>query len=131
MERDGEDLVACLPPRAASAGVARELVTWQLRDWKVEALCEDAALVITELVTNAVRHARCDLELRMVHMDGGIRLEVSDCSPRWLVPRRAGPNDETGRGLQLVDALSDRYGVEPDGDGKRVWVEMNDRAAVG
>ena len=122
--RVSDGLVVMLPPRPASAGVARELVTWQLRDWHIDDLCDDAALIITELVANAIRHARTDLELRMRHIQGGVRLEVRDGSSLMLQPRQAAASAENGRGLELVNALSARYGVESDEAGKRVWVEM-------
>jgi anti-sigma regulatory factor (Ser/Thr protein kinase) len=118
------DMVTLLPPRPSSACVAREVVAWQLREWHFESLCEDAAVIVTELISNAVRHAGTELELRLVHLPHGLRLEVSDGSQAPPMRRPAGSTDEGGRGLQLVDALSTRYGVEADGSGKRVWVEM-------
>lgn len=117
-------VTAVLPPQPTSAGVARELVTSQLRAWHVEALSDDAALVVTELVTNAVRYAGTDVELRITPIAGGVRLEVRDGSTRPLRPRSPELRDEGGRGLMLVDALAHRYGVEAEGNGKRVWVEM-------
>lgn len=117
-------LVTLLPSRLASAGVAREVVAWQLREWHVERLCDDAAVVVTELISNAVRHAATDVELTVVPIENGIRLEVRDGSARELHQRTSAKTDEGGRGLQLVDALADRYGVLPDGEGKRVWVEL-------
>ena len=120
-----DGIVTLLPPRPSSAGVAREVVAWQLREWHIEGLCEDAAVVVTELISNAVRHAATTVELKMVHLDNGVRLEVRDGSVRPLRLRPCGHTDEGGRGLHLVDALSTRHGVLPDGDGKRVWVEMS------
>jgi anti-sigma regulatory factor (Ser/Thr protein kinase) len=117
-------LVVVLPPCPSSARVARELVGNTLRDWRAEELCEDAALVITELVVNAIKHAQTDLELRMVHIDGGVRIEVRDGSTSLPTRRDATDVAENGRGLRLVDALAARYGVEPEQTGKRVWVEL-------
>lgn len=121
---EGESVVAVFPPRATSAGLARQLVSTQLKEWHVESIADDAALVVTELITNAVRYAGTDVELTLVPISGGVRLEVRDGSTRPLRPRRAGTSDEGGRGLLLVDALAHRYGVEAEGHGKRVWVEM-------
>ncbi|MCW2544477.1 MAG: hypothetical protein JWM40_2029 [Frankiales bacterium] len=118
------DMVTLLPPRPSSAGVARRVVACQLREWHFESLCEDAAVIVTELISNAVRHAGTELELRMVHLPHGLRLEVSDGSQAPPMRRPANDNDEGGRGLHLVDALSTRYGVDADDGGKRVWVEM-------
>ena len=117
-------LVAVLPPRASSASAAREIVTGRCAAWGLESLCDDAALVVTELVANAVRHAGTDIELRVQQILGGLRLEVRDGSTRPLRPRPALSSDEGGRGLMLVDALANRYGVAGEPEGKRVWVEL-------
>lgn len=123
MDRE-ECLVATLPPRPSSAGVARALVHRKLTDWHEDRLCDAAALVITELVANAVRHARTELQLRIVHLVNGVRLELADGSRLLPQPRRARRTDETGRGLELVGALSSRHGVDGDARGKRVWAEL-------
>jgi len=117
-------LEVTLPSVPESAGRARELVTSTCWQWGVGELADDIALVVTELVANAVRHAGTDLTLRLVRLDSGVRLEVADRSTRPLRPREAGLVDEGGRGLLLVDALSTRYGVETDSDGKLVWAEL-------
>ena len=117
-------VVAVLPPRAASAARARELVVAQCSAWGLQGLCDDAALVVTELVANAVRHAGTDIEISFTHLVSGLRLEVKDGSRRPLRHRTALSSDEGGRGLLLVDALSTRYGVVGEADGKRVWAEL-------
>jgi anti-sigma regulatory factor (Ser/Thr protein kinase) len=117
-------VVAVLPPRAASAARARELVIAQCTAWGFASLCDDVALVVTELVANAVRHAGTDIQISVTAITQGVRLEVRDGSTRPLRPRAALSSDEGGRGLLLVDALSNRYGVVGEPDGKRVWVEM-------
>ncbi|MFN2536646.1 MAG: ATP-binding protein [Mycobacteriales bacterium] len=119
-----DSIVAVLPPRAASAAQARELVIDRCCAWGLGTLCDDVALVVTELVANAVRHAGTDIEISIQHIDHGVRLEVKDGSTRPLRPRAALSSDEGGRGLLLVDALSNRYGVLGEPDGKRVWVEL-------
>lgn len=118
------DLSVVLPPCPSSARVARNMVGATLRDWDAEELCEDAALLVTELVVNAVKHAQTDLELRIVHIDGGVRIEVRDGSPSLPARRDATDVAENGRGLRIVDALAFRYGVETEDTGKRVWVEL-------
>lgn len=117
-------MVTLLPPRPSSAGVAREVVAWQLREWHFDSLCDDAAVVVTELISNAVRHANTELELTLIHLPDGLRLEVSDGSSARPVRRSASSIDEGGRGLHLVDALSTRHGVDAEDGGKRIWVEM-------
>jgi anti-sigma regulatory factor (Ser/Thr protein kinase) len=118
-------VVAVLPPRASSAARARELVTSQCRVWGLSSVCDDIALVVTELVANAVRHAGTDITVSIAPIPGGVRLEVRDGSRRPLRPRAALVSDEGGRGLLLVDALSTRYGVVGEPDGKMVWVELH------
>lgn len=119
-----ELLAAVLRPTTASAGIARELTVSWAHEWGVEALADDLALVVTELVANAVRHAGTDIEVRLFPLGDGVRLEVADNSTRSLRPRPATMMDEGGRGLLLVDALSARSGVDADACGKRVWAEL-------
>lgn len=120
----GDTVVAVLPPRSSSASRAREIVTAQCRAWGLEVLCDDIALIVTELVANAIRHAGTDIEIRVSPVTSGVRIEVKDGSVRPLRPRAALTSDEGGRGLLLVDALATRYGVVGEPDGKRVWVEL-------
>jgi len=117
-------VVDVLPPRPASAARARQLATSCCHDWAFDTLCDDVALVVTELVVNAIRHAGTDVTLRLVPITRGVRVEVLDESPRPLRPRSSATTDEGGRGLLLVDALSHRYGVEAETTGKRVWAEL-------
>ena len=82
---------------------------------------DDAVLVLSELVTNAMVHAAdgCTIEVR--HRDDMLRLEVRDRSPQAPVMRLVGPSDIGGRGLRVVDAVAEAWGWEPTADGKRVW----------
>ena len=123
-----EPFVAVLRPSTASAGIARELTVSRAHEWGVEALADDLALVVTELVANAVRHGGTDIEVRLFPLGDGVRLEVADSSTRPLRPRPATMMDEGGRGLLLVDALSTRYGVEAERNGKLVWAELQPEA---
>lgn len=117
-------VVAVLPPRPSSASAARRLVQRTCDEWGLHGLCDDISLIVTELVANAIRHAGTDIEITLLLRREGVRLEVHDGSTRPLRPRAALSSDEGGRGLLLVDALSTRYGVEGEPDGKRVWVEL-------
>jgi anti-sigma regulatory factor (Ser/Thr protein kinase) len=117
-------VVAVLAADPQSASQARALVMSFCAEHHVESLSDDLCLVATELVANALRHAGTDMTLRLDLIRGGVRLEVEDGSVRPLRPRPAGPSDEGGRGLLLVDALSSRYGVEGEAKGKRVWAEL-------
>jgi hypothetical protein len=73
-----------------------------------------------------VRHAGTPLTVRIMPIDRGIRLEVADDSTRGLRVRDARLLDEGGRGLFLVDALANRWGVDAHPVGKRVWAELQD-----
>jgi anti-sigma regulatory factor (Ser/Thr protein kinase) len=86
---------------------------------------DDIELLVSELVTNAVLHARSDARVTIELLDDRVRVTVADASP--IVPRLRdyGPAAVTGRGMLLVDRLSDQWGVDvDDGAGKRVWFEL-------
>ncbi|MBT2387187.1 ATP-binding protein [Streptomyces sp. ISL-11] len=102
-----------------------------------EPLAETLILLISELVTNAVVHTGCPAVLRMLFPDAGpaearsgtVRVEVADISSRPPRRRRAEGDDTGGRGLELVDGLADRWGWQAEGNGKRIWCEVDRRAA--
>lgn len=111
-----------LPPSVEAPGLARRM----LREVCATrpALYDDAALLVTELVSNAVRHAGTDVVVRAYLATDVLRLEVIDGSRRPVRARVAAHSEEGGRGLVLVDALADRWGVDARSDGKQVWVEL-------
>ncbi len=85
---------------------------------------EVAALLVTELVTNALLHARSGPEVT-ARLDGGrLRVEVTDDSPTPPVRHRRSPRTGTGLGMILVDELASAWGAEPAGTGKVVWFEL-------
>jgi anti-sigma regulatory factor (Ser/Thr protein kinase) len=112
-------------PRAARAFVTETLTAWDVQADEVEA----AKLVVSELVTNAVLHspesATISLDLRLT--DGAVRVLVTDGG--LAEPKRRAPPDastaESGRGVRLFDAFTERWGTESHGrDGKTVWCEL-------
>jgi anti-sigma regulatory factor (Ser/Thr protein kinase) len=121
-------------PRSVRA--ARRLTRSTLRDWGLTVLAEDAETIVGELVANAVTHAAPpgpdrrlageeDLGLRLLHRPGEVTCAVLDPSSAPPVPKSPGAATEAGRGLQLVDALSDVWGWSPvAGRGKAVWAIM-------
>ena len=114
-----------LPPRAQSAQDARRFVHDQCEHWGCRDLIDAAMLIVSELVTNAVIHAATPAELRAEWSHGVLRLEVLDHAEGSPPdPRIASPDDEGGRGLFLVDALSAAWGVEPRESGKVIWAEV-------
>jgi anti-sigma regulatory factor (Ser/Thr protein kinase) len=100
--------------------------------WGLGHLADGAELALSELLTNSLRHARkpCgrQIETRYERMAGGVRIEVHDANETWPVLRKASMDEESGRGLALVDALTGgRWGVsEREGVGKLVWAVMTD-----
>ena len=95
-----------LAPDPISARAARQLIEAALQRWGDDDSTEVAALLTTELVTNAIVHARTDFALRVATDQHRLRVEVSDSShdPPRLIP--IGDNEVHGRGLHLVEALS-------------------------
>jgi anti-sigma regulatory factor (Ser/Thr protein kinase) len=79
--------------------------------------------VVSELVTNAIRHGRGPVGLRLIRTSA-LTCEVSDTSSAAPHLRRAGAFDENGRGLLLVARFTDRWGSRPTADGKTIWAEQ-------
>ncbi|MGR8010149.1 ATP-binding protein [Streptomyces hypolithicus] len=109
------------------ARLARLLATEQLRSWGLP--MEDAAQVVAELATNAACHGRVagrDFRLALTATEDTLRIEVTDTrGDRMPVAQPPGTDDESGRGLLLVDALTDRWGVIPaPAPCKTVWAEI-------
>ena len=120
------ELRRTLPPTPESATVARWLVTDLLQETVAGDARDTAALLTTELVSNAIRHTRDELLLTVRLAGGRLRVGVSDSSHRRPQLVQVGKRDTSGRGLHLVQALADRWGVDPDGRGlgKTVWFEL-------
>jgi anti-sigma regulatory factor (Ser/Thr protein kinase) len=101
-----------------------------LHEWGLQALTDDVALVVSELITNAVDAsivlpARPPVALRMLADGTSLVIEAWDRSPLDLEPHQAGADDECGRGLTVVATVSDRWGWQRTGDGpKVVWAEI-------
>ncbi|MFE1383815.1 ATP-binding protein [Streptomyces sp. NPDC058740] len=109
-----------------SAGHMRRILRAFLARWGLGRLSDAGELALTELVANVVRHVpgrRCTVLI--LREPGGLRVEVADGVPGPLVAKAAGPLDEGGRGLALVEAVTDRWGVTEGADGKTVWFECD------
>ncbi|EGG44945.1 MULTISPECIES: ATP-binding protein [Streptomyces] len=119
-----------LPAAPASVGLARGHVRGLLEDWDFDPeTCDNAVLVTSELVTNAVMHTASDRIVCRLRTDGDrIRIEVEDESRGPTLPeqRISRPDDQGGRGLMLVGVLSSDWGVRdsPYGPGRIVWAEL-------
>ncbi|MFF5041511.1 ATP-binding protein [Streptomyces nigra] len=128
LDTDGDCAEWTFPAEAGAVRAARDAVRGQLYAWGLGGLADLAALLVSELVTNSLRHATGPIGLRLVRPDGdgGVLLvEVSDPLPDPPRPRGADTDDEGGRGLQLVARTSRRWGTRPGrGSGKTVWFEL-------
>ncbi|MFF7632586.1 SpoIIE family protein phosphatase [Kitasatospora sp. NPDC008050] len=112
-----------LQPRHETPGRARRLAGHALRRWGLDELAENTELMVSELVTNAVQHAKKPVTLRLVRTSV-LRCEVGDDSPQLPRRRKAGPEEERGRGLELVAKCADSWGSTRLGGGKVVWFEQ-------
>ncbi|MGY3338537.1 serine phosphatase RsbU (regulator of sigma subunit)/anti-sigma regulatory factor (Ser/Thr protein kinase) [Streptomyces filamentosus] len=115
-----------LEPEDAAPGRARRLARRALARWDLEELTDSVELLISEVVTNAVRYAERPVTLRLLRTDV-LRCEVGDDSPQLPRQRRARETDEGGRGLFLVNRLARRWGATRLSGGKVVWFELATR----
>jgi anti-sigma regulatory factor (Ser/Thr protein kinase) len=119
-----------LPAQAESAGAARSVTRRTLAYWGLNQVTDEASLLVTELVANAVCHAQPGgpdghrLVLSLTSAGSALRIEVRDADPRAPQPRVPGSLDESGFGLVIVDQLATRWGVYQSGAGKAVWAEL-------
>lgn len=115
-----------LDPAPTSARLARRFVSDTLAQWGDERYVDAASLLVSELVTNAVVHAGSAVDVVVGHegKHATLRVEVRDSSLR--APRVGGFDLDavSGRGLALVEAMSDRWGVERGDAGKSIWFEL-------
>ncbi|MFB6837482.1 SpoIIE family protein phosphatase [Streptomyces sp. NPDC056361] len=112
-----------LPREPRSVGRARELARAQLAAWDLEPLVDTVELLVSELVTNALRYGEGEIRLRLLR-DRTLVCEVWDAGLVQPRRRRARDTDEGGRGLQLVGLLSSSWGSRRTPRGKTVWFEL-------
>ena len=113
-----------MPADRRSARQARNHTRAALDAWGLEHIADVVVLLTSELVTNAVLHTGTPIDLTVKRPRGKVRVEVADRSdepPHLRHPRR---DDESGRGLALVDALALQWGTTPTRSGKLVWFEV-------
>ncbi len=121
-----ESTYPCRPtaPRQARAWSQQRLRDASLDHPGATVVADDAAVVVSELITNAVQ-AGCGAAVLSLEVDGArVRIAVSDDVGGQPQVAHSGPSDVRGRGLAIVAALADTWGVERRGTGKEVWVEL-------
>ncbi len=109
--------------QAESVAGARHFVRDVLSDQSRETV-EAAELMVSELATNSVRHARSDFELAIQRTRDEIRVEVSDHGEGQPVLRSPTPREQSGRGLRIVQELAEDWGITPSPNGKLVWFSL-------
>jgi anti-sigma regulatory factor (Ser/Thr protein kinase) len=116
-----------LPNDETAAGQARRDVRLTFTRWRLVAVIEDAALAVSELVTNAFRHGLPPIGLRLQRRAGQVRIDVNDARPEPVtIGERPAELAESGRGLEIVEAVADETGSEHiPGDGKVVYAAWN------
>jgi anti-sigma regulatory factor (Ser/Thr protein kinase) len=112
------------PCEPSTAEIGRRLLRNVLGIWCLDSLADHAALIITELIANAARHTPCQEIRLLVERPSATRLRVGvlDREPARLPTlSQADADDESGRGLLLIDAVADRWGYDLHGSGRRPW----------
>lgn len=112
-----------------AVGLARQATRDTLATWRLACLEETAVLLVSELVTNAVRHARGSraIALKLQTAETWLHIEVHDGDPRWPQPRTPAGFDDSGFGFVLVDAMARKWGVRDTATGKAVWADLDVR----
>jgi serine phosphatase RsbU (regulator of sigma subunit)/PAS domain-containing protein/anti-sigma regulatory factor (Ser/Thr protein kinase) len=116
-------------PRAART--ARDFIAGRLSRWDLFELRDTTLLLVSEVVTNALRHTHGEVSIELVRHAGMVRVNVWDQNSMAPTQSPADLLDESGRGIPLVSALSDRWGSAPRGAGKVVWFELDSPPASG
>jgi hypothetical protein len=113
-----------MPPHPIAAEQARTLTEMVLDDWDLTPLRDNALLVVSELVTNALKQRDVFL-FALQRRSETVLVEVTDMGPGLPMMKNAGEMDAAGRGLFLVDVVCDEWGVRPEENGgKTVWAAI-------
>ncbi|MER7767152.1 PAS domain S-box protein [Kitasatospora sp. NPDC096140] len=113
-----------LPTVPSSVGEARVFLTKTLTTWGCAERTDDACLLLSEILTNSVQHGQGPIELLLRRTSTELTVEIGDRSSQLPHPRLATSDEESGRGLIIVDALADGWGVRPSGSGKTIWFTL-------
>lgn len=123
---DGDAVCWALDQNPRAPSQARRLIRDQLARWGLDEHADTTGLLATELVTNALTHARGPIRMSMAlsPWKRTLRCGITDVSPLPPRPHRARHDEEHGRGLQLLDELASRWGSRQTSGGKAVWFEL-------
>ncbi|GAC1420663.1 MAG: hypothetical protein NVSMB57_14590 [Actinomycetota bacterium] len=110
-----------LEPDASAPGSARRFTVRILQGWQCHQMVETAELLVSELVTNAVKHAGTKIELRVSLRRRAIRFDIIDLSPSQALPGNPEAGSLSGRGLRIVGSLALEWGTSALDQGKSVW----------
>lgn len=113
-----------LSTRPESVSEGRTFLSKALAAWDCHDKGDDARLLVSELLTNAVQHAQGPVTLHVCRTAVELTVEVGDGSPHLPEPRHADEDEESGRGLNLVRVLADSWGVRPTDVGKTTWFTL-------
>jgi anti-sigma regulatory factor (Ser/Thr protein kinase) len=111
-------------PVPQAVGASRRFVAEVLASWDLAPLDWDATLVVSELANNAVRHGASSFRVLVSRADTGVRIGVQDSAPGRPLRRLAAAEDVDGRGMTIVDALSQEWGCHQLAEGKFTWAEL-------
>ena len=123
----GDEFVRLFVPTTAVSGEARRFVREALALWGEDQLREEAEIIVAELASNAVLHARSPFRVSVSRTGSEIKISVQDAStrpPENLAHLATQPGHPGGRGIWIVSALSRNWDTRPEGDGKTVWATM-------
>lgn len=112
-----------LTAEAAMVGKARAVTTGQLGTWGLDELSFSTELIVSELVTNAIRYAVSPIHVRLIR-DETLTCEVADTGHTSPHLRHAAADDESGRGLYIVAQMAQQWGTRYTPTGKTIWVEQ-------
>lgn len=112
------------PPVLQTAREARRFVSNMLRDWRCDELVDSVSLLVSELVTNSVIHAHSEVEVVLHLHTEVLRVEVIDAADEGVHRRAASSDDQSGRGMALIEAVASSWGIDSLLAGKSVWFEV-------
>lgn len=115
-----------LPASVDAASRARRFTLRHLHEWGCDDICDDARLIVSELVTNMVRHAPHGGYLKLMLATDHLRITMTDHGHGDIAPLDPAPDEPSGRGLLIVQRLASRWGVDcgPEQRGHTVWCDL-------